>query len=158
MVITPYDFSAKISLRSLNQPITDKCICITRAGVSKMGSLVLLVACWFLLKLTGSHAQMNCPTIESIFPPSGTVEVTFTITGNNLGGLQQIDVDIGTNQIATIGERNETHLQFLITGTLLMPGPRNVTFIATPPPACQAQLPDAIILDLRQGTYMLSVL
>ena len=116
----------------------------------KMASVMLLVVCWFLLQASWIQAQ-NCPVVDSIFPPSGTVQVTFTARGSNLDGLSAVVVNIGQAQTATINERNATHLQFVIGGTLLLTDPPVVMFTARNP-SCQTQL-DAfpIRLELRPG-------
>ena len=143
-----HDLKAKI----LRSSMTSREQRLHSMFVLNMASLVLLVACWLLLQLTGSHSQ-NCPTISSISPPSGTVQVTFTITGSNLDGLQEVVVDIGRNQNANITQstRNETHLQFRIGGTLLGGGgPRDVMFMINAT-LSSCQQPAPITLDLRRG-------
>ena len=120
--------------------------------MSKMASAVLLVVCWFLLEASWARAQI-CPMVNSIFPPSGTVQVTFTVRGNNLdGAFSEINVNIGTNQTATIAASNTTHLQFVIGGVLLSPGSSPVFFTASNA-LCQPQLDalPAIRLDISQG-------
>ena len=117
----------------------------------KMASVMLLVVCWCLLQASWIQAQ-NCPVVDSIFPPSGTVQVTFTARGSNLDGLSAIVVNIGQSETATVNGRNATHLQFVIGGTLLLNNPVVVMFTASNE-LCQAQL-DAlppIRLELRRG-------
>ena len=78
--------------------------------------------------------------------------MTFTVRGSNLDGLSAIDVNIGTDQSASIGARNATHLQFVIGGILFDEGSSQVTFTASVA-TCQAQLDalPAIRLDVRGG-------
>lgn len=110
-----------------------------------VGGLLLLQASWIV-------AQQNCPMVDSIFPPSGTVDTMFSARGSNLGGLRQIMVDIGTVTTIDIDAanmtRNETNLQFVIGGTLLnREGARPITFI-TNVTGCESQ---TLQLDLREG-------
>lgn len=114
---------------------------------------MFLAGCWLLLQASWVLAQ-NCPVIDSIFPPSGTVEITYFVRGNNLDRLSVIEVDIGTTVTIQLTDttHNSTHLQFVIVGTLLQEGLRQVTFTSQVP-ACSAQLE---FLDLRQRKYTVS--
>ena len=91
--------------------------------------------------------------IDSIFPPSGTVQVTFTVRGSNLQGVSAIAVNIGVDRTANINARNATRLQFVIGGALLNEGLSEVSFTASDAAQCQPQLDalPAIRLEVRQG-------
>lgn len=120
-----------------------------------MASAMLLGGCWLLLQISWTVAQQNCPTVESIFPPSGTVDSMYLLTGNNLDRLSQIEVDLpGTEPVVIeVAEvmHNVTHVQFTIGGTLLRDGLRDIIFTASVA-ECQSQL-QPIQLDLRMGKY-----
>ena len=119
-----------------------------------MASAMLLGGCWLLLQISWTVAQQNCPTVESIFPPSGTVDLTYLLRGNNLDRLSQIEVDLpGTPVVILVSGtmHNVTHLRFTIGGPLLSDGLRDVIFTASVA-ECQSQL-RLIQLDLRMGKY-----
>ena len=107
---------------------------------------MLLASCWLLLlQISWIVGQQNCPVVNNIFPPSGTVETEFLLTGTNLERLTEITIDIGTIRRIAVSNTNTTHYQFAIGGTLLSaPGP--LMFTATPT-ACVI---DSIQLDLRE--------
>ena len=117
-----------------------------------MASAMLLGGCWLLLQVSWIVAQENCPTVDSIFPPSGTVRLTYLVRGNNLYNLSRIRVDVpGTPVEIQVAEtmHNGTHLRFTIGGRLLSEGLQNVMFFATIAD-CQTQL-RPLQLDLRTG-------
>ena len=90
--------------------------------------------------------------IDSIFPPSGTEQVTFTVRGSNLQGVSAIGVNIGVDRTANINARNATHLQFVIGVVPLSTGLSEVSFTASDA-QCQPRL-DAlptIRLEIRGG-------
>ena len=106
------------------------------ASRTEMVSL-LLTACWLFLQISWARAQnSSCPTIDSIFPPSGTVQVSrFSVRGSNLTELREIIVDLGTPLTIAVANitLNETYLEFVINRPLLVigsEGARPVTFVA----------------------------
>ena len=87
--------------------------------------------------------------VDSVFPPSGTVEITYLVKGRNLNILSTINVDLGfqTSRDATISRINDTCLQFVIGGTLLDDeGLQEVRFITNNRADCDQSMQ----LDLKQ--------
>ena len=119
-----------------------------------MASAMLLASCWLLfLQVSWSVGQQNCPVVNSIFPPSGTVETEFLISGTNLDRLSEITIDIGTSRTIPVSNTNAAHYHFTIGGTLLsVPGPLMFTAVH---PTCVI---DSIQLDLRERKYIVVLL
>ena len=115
-----------------------------------MASWMLLVGGLLLLQASWIVAQPNCPVVDSISPPSGTVNTMYLVRGSNLDRVSQITVDTGTVMTIDAADtmRNGTHLQFVIGGLLLNDGgARPITFNTTFA-ACNNQ---TLQLDLRGG-------
>ena len=109
---------------------------------------MLLAGCWLLLQVSWIVAQQTCPVVNSIFPPSGTVDMEhhteFLLRGNNLERLTEISINIGTLVTIEVSNTNTTHYQFNIDQTLLSsPGPLMFT---ADDPTCVVE---SIQLDLR---------
>jgi len=130
-----------------------------------MASSLLLVACCLVLQVSWIRAQ-NCPVIESIFPPSGTLQVPFLVRGNNLTSVREIATDIQVDTPTAIRflleetqSFNETHLQFTINGTTLFnPGLRDVTFIPRMGSACPNQSFQLDFKERKRCNNVLAVL
>jgi len=118
-----------------------------------MASLSSSVICWFLLLLAWRTDGQNCPQANSIFPPSGTIGVVFTINGSGLQGVNEVMVGTSSSGVQQrISEdafvsRNDTHLQFTLNQPELQTGLVPVELVATNNPPCSnAQ----IMVDLRR--------
>ena len=125
-----------------------------------MASLLLVVCC-LVLHLSWIRAQ-NCPVVDSIFPPSGTLGVSFLVRGSNLDNLREIATDIlvdsssipRTIPLGQTQGANETQLRFTISGTTLFnDGLRNVTFVPTQQ-SCTSQ---SFQLDFRERKCWINV-
>jgi len=97
-----------------------------------MASLPPSVICWFLLLFAWRCDGQNCPQIGSIFPPSGTTGVIFTISGSNLNQVSRVVV--GNNaaiETITTFSQNSTHLQFAKDDAVVETGVVPVVLTAT---------------------------
>jgi len=105
-----------------------------------MASLSPLLICWFLLLLAWRTDGQRCPQADNIFPPSGTVEVVFTISGSNLQNVSAVMVGTidGAEQTITENEfvgKNSTHLQFVL-GAVRETGSVTVELVTARNPNC----------------------